>query len=95
MARHIAFERKLGWKCKSCRYSEDCKDMHIAEMGSNPEEHLKKCQHIKLEQNKRSKRYSKNRNFFFSNRDEHGLLWKTTKTCEDRETPKVIKDYPD
>jgi CRISPR/Cas system-associated exonuclease Cas4 (RecB family) len=33
MARHIAFDRKLGWKCKSCRYSEDCKDMRIAANG--------------------------------------------------------------
>ena len=36
MARHIAFDRKLGWKCKSCSYSEDCKNMRIAENGFKP-----------------------------------------------------------
>ncbi|HEY7569898.1 MAG TPA: hypothetical protein VH796_00890 [Nitrososphaeraceae archaeon] len=30
MAQHIAFERELGWKCKSCPYSGDCKNMRIA-----------------------------------------------------------------
>lgn len=29
MARHIAFDRELDWKCKSCLYSVDCKDMRI------------------------------------------------------------------
>ena len=33
MASHIAFDRKLGWKCKCCPYSEDCKNMHIAANG--------------------------------------------------------------
>ena len=35
MARHIAFDRKLGWKCKSCPYSEDCKVMRLAANGFN------------------------------------------------------------
>jgi len=33
MARHIAFDSELAWKCKSCPYSEDCKDMRIAANG--------------------------------------------------------------
>jgi CRISPR/Cas system-associated exonuclease Cas4 (RecB family) len=33
MARHIAFDRDLGWKCKSCLYSKDCKDMRIGASG--------------------------------------------------------------
>jgi CRISPR/Cas system-associated exonuclease Cas4 (RecB family) len=33
MAQHIAFDRNLAWKCKSCPYSGDCKDMRIAANG--------------------------------------------------------------
>jgi hypothetical protein len=33
LARHIAFDRQLAWKYKSCRYTIDCKDMRIAANG--------------------------------------------------------------
>ena len=33
MADHIAYDRKLDWKCKSCPYTEDCKGMRIAVNG--------------------------------------------------------------
>jgi hypothetical protein len=38
LARHIAFDRELAWKCKSCPYLGDCKDMRIAANGFKPRE---------------------------------------------------------
>ena len=48
----------------------------------------------KVRAKQKIKENTKNRNFFFSNRDEQGLLWKTVQEdVRNPETPKVIKDY--